>query len=126
MVKEQSQYESNPEIAPFFSGLRENRLLVKKCIRCERLHYYPRAVCPFCFGSTVWYECSGYATLYSFSIMQFEQHPLVIAYVRLDEGVTMLTNLVGIEPSDIKIGMKLKASFAEDLAMNDGVSFSLA
>ena len=37
--------------------------------------------------------------------------PYALAYVALDEGVTMLTNLVGLDLDKIKIGQKVKVVF---------------
>jgi hypothetical protein len=35
----------------------------------------------------------------------------VIAYVTLEEGVSMLTNIVDVEPAKVRVGQKVKVVF---------------
>ena len=39
---------SNAENQAFFDAAREGRLMIGQCKACKQVHYYPRAVCPFC------------------------------------------------------------------------------
>jgi uncharacterized OB-fold protein len=43
--------------------------------------------------------------------MQRADPPYVMAYVRLDDGVAMMTNIVDCDPSAVAIGMKVKAVY---------------
>ena len=62
-------------------------------------------MCPFCASlDTVWREGSGLGTIYTFSIMRRAGDPFVMAYVRLDEGPLMMTNIVDGDPSQLRIG----------------------
>jgi hypothetical protein len=59
---------------------------------------------------------SGRGTLYSYAILHHPQHPafdypVVAALVDLDEGVRIVSNLTGIDPQDIRIGMPLEVQF---------------
>jgi len=95
----------NPENKPFFDAAREGKLLLGKCSSCGGLHYYPRAICPFCFNEKIqWVEAKGKGTLYSYSVMRRVPEPYAIAYVTLDEGVTMLTNMVDCDLDRLRIG----------------------
>jgi uncharacterized OB-fold protein len=38
------------------------------------------------------------------------EYPLVAAIIDLEEGTRIVSNLVGIEPADVKIGMAVKLS----------------
>jgi len=38
----------NPETKPFWDAAANGTLLIKKCSACGEVHYYPRALCPFC------------------------------------------------------------------------------
>jgi len=109
--------EFNTETEPYWKAAGEGRLLIRKCQSCGRLHYYPRSICPHCFGDTLtWQESSGRGTIYSFSVMRRAPVPYAMAYVTLEEGITMLTNIVGCDFDTIRIGQAVKVVFesAED------------
>jgi len=102
----------NPETKPFWEAAAEGRLLLKRCQSCGEVHYYPRAYCPFCgSGETEWQPASGGGTIYSYSVMRRAEAPYAIAYVTLDEGVTMMTNLVDCDLDAIRIGQRVRLVF---------------
>ena len=102
----------NPETKPFWEAAAEGRLLLKRCRSCGDVHYYPRAYCPFCgSGETEWQPASGGGTIYSYSVMRRAEVPYAIAYVTLDEGVTMMTNLVDCDLDAIRIGQRVRLVF---------------
>ncbi|HUH85547.1 MAG TPA: Zn-ribbon domain-containing OB-fold protein [Stellaceae bacterium] len=102
----------NPETKAFWDGAAQGKLLLKKCQTCGQIHYYPRALCPYCFSErTEWLPASGRATVYSFSVMRRAPVPYAIAYVSLEEGVTIMTNLVDCDFDRIRIGDKVKLVF---------------
>ncbi len=102
----------SPETREFWEAAAAGRLLVKHCPDCTRNHYYPRTICPHCFSDrTQWLESAGRGTVYSFTVMRREKEPYALAYVTLDEGVTMMTNIVGCESDAIAIGMRVAVRF---------------
>jgi hypothetical protein len=103
----------NAEVKPFFDAAAEGRLLVKFCADCAQYHHYPRAVCPFCFsGRTEWREAKGTGTIYTYSVLRRGVAvPYCIAYVTLDEGVSMLTNIVDCDLDSVRIGQRVKVVF---------------
>jgi uncharacterized OB-fold protein len=101
--------EPNPETKRFWEAAAQGQLLVKKCLSCGEIHYYPRALCPFCGSDrTDWQTASGRGTVYSWSVMRRAETPYAIAYVTLDEGVTMMTNIVDCDLDGIRIGQKVR------------------
>ncbi len=108
----------NPENERFFAAAKEGLLLVGKCSDCSEYHFYPRLLCPHCFSDrTEWVPAKGTGVLYSFSTMRRGVPvPYTIAYVTLDEGVSMMTNIVDCDPDSLKVGDKVKLVFrnAED------------
>ncbi len=94
----------NPESAPFYAAAAEGRFLIRRCTVCGKPHWYPRALCPFCFGATEWEQASGDGTIYSFSVMRRVVEPLAIAYVTLAEGPTMMTHIVDCDLDAVRIG----------------------
>lgn len=108
----------NPENKPFFDAAAEGRLLLKKCNGCGRVHYYPRAICPRCFSAdTVWIDAAGTGHIYTYSVSRIGvPTPFALAYVRLTEGVTMMTNIVDCDLDALAIGLPVRVVFktAED------------
>lgn len=102
-----------PDNAQFWEAAGEGKLLVKKCEECSEVHYYPRPLCPFCGSArTAWQQASGKGTIYSVSVTRRAGPiPYAIAYVTLDEGVTLLTNIVDCDLDTAKIGDKVEVVF---------------
>lgn len=103
----------NVETRRFWEAADEGQLLVKRCTQCGSLHYYPRALCPFCYGETEWAQTKGEGEIYSFSIMRRAPVPYAIAYVTLDEGPTIMTNIVDCDFDDIRIGQRVRLTYRE-------------
>lgn len=103
--------ESNPETKPFWDGCAQGGLIVPKCVDTGRFIWYPRTISPFTFGKVEWVAVSGQGTIYSFSVMQRAEVPYCIAYVTLDEGVTMMTNIVDCDLDAVRIGQPVKVKF---------------
>ena len=100
------------ETAAYWQAADEGRLLVKRCSACGEFHHYPRDLCPFCLSdATEWVEATGTGTVYSFSTMGQGDAAYTLAYVTLAEGPTMLTNLVGADPSAFAIGQPVRVVF---------------
>ena len=102
---------SNPETAHFWDAAKNEKLLLKRCTGCGKIHYYPRALCPYCFGDTEWVEASGKGTIYSYTVMRKVPIPYCFAYVTLAEGVTMVTNIVDCDFERLKIGDPVRLVF---------------
>ena len=103
---------SNPETKSFWDAAAAGRLLIKRCRSCAEVHYYPRALCPFCGSDAMeWQTASGAGTIYSYSVMRRAEVPYAIAYVTLDEGVTMLTNIVDCDFDALGIGQRVRLVF---------------
>ncbi|MBV1799913.1 Zn-ribbon domain-containing OB-fold protein [Siccirubricoccus sp. G192] len=115
---------TNPETEPFWAAAREGKFLLRGCTACGKTHWYPRAVCPFCFSErTEWREGSGRGTIYSLSVMKRAPEPYAIAYVTLEEGPTMMTNIVDCDLDSLAIGQKVTVAFKP--TQNDGPPFPM-
>lgn len=104
-----------PDNAPFWKAASEGSLLLKKCEECNEVHYYPRPLCPFCgSGKTGWLKASGKGTVYSVSVTRRAGPiPYAIAYVTLEEGVTLLTNIADCDLDSVRIGDRVEVVFKE-------------
>ena len=101
------------ESKPFWDAAAEGKFLIKHCNACGEDHWYPRALCPFCFSDqTEWKESPGEGVIYSYSVMhRSPSGPYAIGYVTLNEGPAVLTNFVDVAPDGLSIGQKVKVKF---------------
>ena len=96
----------------FWASAKQGLLVTRVCTACGKPHWYPRALCPFCLGETEWRALSGRGTIYSVSVTRRAgPTPYAIAYVALEEGVTMLTNIVDCDLDSLKIGQPVAVTF---------------
>ena len=110
----------NLETQPYFDAAAEGRLSLPRCDDCAFVIWYPRTRCPECGSDSVsWVDSPGTGTVYSFSVTRRGQGrwraaaPYVLAYVELDEGPRILTNVVGCDPDEVHIDMAVRAVFDE-------------
>ena len=104
----------NMETEAYWAAAKDGKLLVKTCNACGKPHYYPRALCPHCLSDdTDWVEASGKGTIYTYSVMRRTEAPFVIAYVTLEEGVTMLSNIVECDVDDVRVGQAVEVTFRD-------------
>ena len=103
----------NPGDQEYFDAAAEGKLMLKKCGECNEVHHYPRALCPFCFSDKVsWVQAKGTGEIYTYSVTRRGGPvPYCIAYVTLDEGVSMMSNIVDTDLDTIRIGQKVKVVF---------------
>jgi uncharacterized OB-fold protein len=108
----------NAETKPYWDATLEGKLMLKKCNACSTVNWYPRTLCPAC-GSfdTAWIQASGRGTIYTFAITRRGQGayasaaPYVLAYVELEEGPRMMTNIVDCDVDAINIGDAVEVVF---------------
>jgi uncharacterized OB-fold protein len=104
---------------PFWEATREHRLMIQKCRDCQRHIFYPRIACPHCFSDNVeWVQASGKGSVYSYTVVEnnapsafVDDVPYVVAIVKLEEGVQMLSNIVGCDPGEVKCDMPVEVTF---------------
>jgi uncharacterized OB-fold protein len=108
---------ANPENKAFLEAAQNNQLLLKFCNSCKEAHYYPRTICPHCGSEdTTWVKSDGVGEIYSYTVMRRGvEVPFAMAYVRLKEGISMLTHLVDCDFDSIRVGQKVKVVFQETL-----------
>ena len=109
-----------PEARPFWEATGRGELALQRCSQCDTVIWYPRGLCPNCLSSDIaWFTASGRGVVYSFTISRKgdgafrEASPFVLAYVELDEGPRILTNVVDVDLETIRIGMPVRAVFQE-------------
>ena len=84
------------------TGRAAGKLMVRRCTSCKKVHWYPRELCPFCFGACEWEQASGKGKVYTYSVMERANPPYAIGYVTLAEGPSMMTNFVDCDFKDVE------------------------
>lgn len=102
----------------FWAATSEGRLLLRHCNACGQMIWYPRPICPFCHSTdTDWQESPGRGTIYSFTIVrrataEFKDAvPYVLAYVELEEGPRLMTNIVECDMDELEVGQEVEVVF---------------
>jgi uncharacterized protein len=110
--------EPSLETQEFWDATARGELLLRKCDDCSSIIWYPRAFCSACSSqNTSWITSSGRGTIYAFSITRkgagawAENGPYVIAYIELEEGPRVLSNVVGCSVDRVSIGMPVSVIF---------------
>jgi uncharacterized OB-fold protein len=104
----------DPDLTDFRRRLLGGRLSCLHCDECGYVRMPGSPRCPECLATGgTWREDAGAATVWSFAVYHraFAPElsglvPYVVALVDLDSGPRTITNVVGVEPADVRIGMR--------------------
>jgi uncharacterized OB-fold protein len=104
---------------PFWQGARQGELRLQRCRACGQPFLYPRTLCPHCLSDDLeWTTASGRGRVYTYTVVRRPAHPAfgndvpyVLAIVELEEGPRLVTNIVGVPPEEVRIGMAVEAVF---------------
>jgi uncharacterized OB-fold protein len=109
------------ETRAYWEGTRRHELVLQRCLTCGAVQHRPRALCAGCLSDRVQsFVASGRGTVHTYTVTFQNQAPgfrealpYVLAYVDLEEGPRLLTNVVGCEPASVRIGMPVAVEFAD-------------
>lgn len=111
------------EAKPFWDAAAQQQLKIQRCKDCKAWVWTPKPSCGECGSENLkWTAMSGKGEIYSFTVIRqivgrgaskaFEPDiPYVVAWVDLDEGPRLITNVVGCPPDQVKLGMKVTVQF---------------
>ncbi len=107
----------------FWQATKTRELKYQKCDDCGTVVFYPRRHCTGCTGGSLsWHVASGKGTVYTYSVVRQSYHPFfrnlipyAVAWIDLDEGPRILSNIVGVDDplSDIEIGQRVEVQWEE-------------
>lgn len=95
----------------------DGRLVVGRCTGCRQVHHYPREICPFCGAAAIeLVGVSGSGIVHSFTYSRNREGVVdrIPAFVRLDEQVTLVTEIVGEIGESLSIGDRVSVRFGAD------------
>ena len=107
----------NQDQAWFWDGLREGELRIQRFTDDGSLVHPPANSNPNTGSFDYdWVVASGRGTLYSYAVPHYPKipsfdYPLIVGLVELEEGVRVVSNVVGVKPSQLEIGMPLEVCF---------------
>jgi uncharacterized OB-fold protein len=104
---------------PFWEGCRQHKIMLPWCLPCNRPHWPPGPVCPYCFGDALsWKQASGLGTVSSWVVVHkpwlpaFEADiPYNAVQVELEEGVRLTGNVVGAPNQALRVGLPVTVVF---------------
>ena len=122
--KDYPQPDRDADNQPLLDGWRQGQLMLQRCADCGRDFFYPRPICPNCWSAAVrWHGATGKGTIVSFSLVHrpnhrafFDETPIVLAEVLLEEDVALLARVVNVEPAEVRIGMTVALLSAVEAA----------
>ena len=109
------------ETRAFWEGCGRGEIVLQRCRECSVVQHRPRALCVSCQSDAIeYFVASGRGVVHTYTITNQNQAPgfreavpYVLAYVELEEGPRLLSNLVGCEPDSVRIGMPVAAEFVD-------------
>lgn len=105
-----------PLSAPFWEAAAERRLALQHCARCDHFVWYPRAACPGCLGDLAWRTVIGEGVVHAVSVHHHSPRPdltapYAVVLVDLDEGVRLLSRMVGGDPEQVAVGDRVRPTW---------------
>jgi len=108
----------DPENEFFWTSGADGKLRFLRCQACQEYVHPPAPRCPTCLSSELSPEVvSGRATVVAHTLNVHGwipgSQPYLVAWVAIDEqpDVRLTTNLVGVEPDDVRDGMAVEVVF---------------
>jgi uncharacterized OB-fold protein len=102
----------------FWEGVAQGKLLIQRCAECGALRHPPVPMCGEC-GSVEWdtQAASGRGSVYTWILSHHptepDATPRIVALVELEEGIRLVSNLVGAELADVHNGMLVEVTYVD-------------
>lgn len=94
------------------------RLVLPYCNACGRYRWPARASCARCRNALEWRDASGRGRIAACSVVRrsaspelAQSVPYVVAFVALEEGVCLFSNIVDVAPDAVWAGMPVRVRF---------------
>lgn len=102
---------------PYWEGCAQDELRYLRCSNCRLAIADAARICWRCHSRELgWEESQGRGRLYSWTIVWRPQTPVFavpysVAIVELDEGIFVVSSVIGCDPEDLAEGMALAVEF---------------
>ena len=118
--------------APYWAGLRQNRLLVQRCTHCQTWQFGPEWICHHCHAfDPEWTEVEPRGRIFSWERVWHPSHaalrqrgPYLAVLVEIPHagGVRMVGNLLGDPMQAVVIGADVEGVFEHHVASDPAYS----
>jgi uncharacterized protein len=114
-----------PLSAPFWEGAAAGELRFPRCRACGHADFPIAPHCRYCLEDALdWEVSAGVGTVYSYTVVWRPVTPAFTtpyapAVIAVDEGFSLMTNLIGLETDDLAIGLRVIVEF---VALTGGVT----
>jgi uncharacterized OB-fold protein len=106
---------------PFWDACHAHKLIAQRCTSCREIRHPAASVCPNCLSTGFeWRELSGRGELLSYIVFHRGYHPYWsqrvpynVAFIELEEGLRMFSNIVGMPNENLQVGQKVKVAFEQ-------------
>ena len=116
-IRLEYRYTPGTASSAFLRGMKEGKVLGRRCPRCTKVYLPPRGGCPMCgveFGEAV--ELADTGTLVTFAVVNvnFANRVIDLPYVSAEvvfdgADTTTMVLLQGVAPGDVRMGMRVRA-----------------
>ncbi|MGB8345360.1 MAG: Zn-ribbon domain-containing OB-fold protein [Ktedonobacteraceae bacterium] len=110
--------DSDGDSRMYWEGIARGELRIQRCDACSRPVFYPRSLCPHCFSDQLsWIVVTGKGTIYAYTVIHQAfgtfagDVPFVVAIVELEEGVRVMTRIIGGPRERVMIGAPVCVTF---------------
>jgi uncharacterized OB-fold protein len=116
-IRMEYRYTPGTESSAFLRGMKEGKMLGRRCPSCQKVYFPARAICSMCceaFTETV--EVKDTGTLATFAVVNvnFANRAIDLPYVTAEvvfdgADTTTMTLLSGVDVDTVRMGMRVKA-----------------
>ena len=114
--------EITPATQPFWDAAAQGKLIMQRCGDCRSWVWCPRPACVECGSDKLeWTQLSGSGNIFAFTVVRevvgralrgfAKDIPYVTAWVDLEEGPRICSNIVGCPIEKVSIGMAVEVVF---------------
>lgn len=105
----------------FYNFCKQHELRFQRCSDCQTWRHMPRESCRNC-GSFewTWERSEGKGTIFSWSVIHRALHPgfadelpYAVVLIELDEGVRLVSHVLGLDIAALKIGLPVEVIFED-------------
>src|SRR5882757_7797623 len=102
----------------FWDGVDQGKLLFQRCSRCGDVRQPLGPMCPKC-QSLEWesQEAAGHGVVRAWVVSKHptrpDANPRIVILVELDDGPRLVSNLRGVAPDEVRLGMPVEVVFRD-------------